>query len=195
MSTIQIQLLTVTPGNQPTKTPGKTTPVLELAYKNLTFQGKVEGRKLFSFGGNKGGYDVLVNGKSGEIYEIYIEKSPSGFNEWFSAKKLESDPSSATTPGSTPSQPRVNAVTPKSSYPSDEERAKVQIYIVRQSTLAQAVNVHTVGAKTPPKLDDILATAKVFEDHVFGTTKEVEAAPPVQGHEFDDLDDFPDLPN
>lgn len=81
---------------------------------------------------------------------------------------------------------------PKSTYPTDEERAKTQIYIVRQSNITAAINLLSTGAKAPPKLDDIIATAKVFENHVFGTsTDSVDVAKPAVGHEFDDLDDMP----
>lgn len=82
----------------------------------------------------------------------------------------------------------------KSSYPTDEERAKTQVYIVRQSNITAAINLLSVGSKTPPKLEDVISTAKVFENHVFGTSNDPldDTKPAVAaGHEFDDLDDMP----
>lgn len=75
---------------------------------------------------------------------------------------------------------------PKSTYPSDEERAKVQVYIVRQSNITAAINTLSVGAK---KLDpeDVIKVAKIYEDHVFGNTHE----PMDVLTAFDDLDDLP----
>lgn len=194
MPTIQITILSITPKNNPTKTPGKTTPVLDLAYKNLTFQGKVEGKVLFSFAGNKGGYDSLINAKPGETYDVTVVKNDAGFNDWTFAVKSDLAGSPIQTPAAStsPAKPGYAPVA-KSSYPTDEERAKTQIYIVRQSNITAAINLLTVGAKSPPKVEDIIATAKVFEAHVFGNSndsvKPAEKLPVEQV--FDDLDDMP----
>ena len=164
---MQISILSITQVAHPTKTPGKTTPKLDLAYKNLTFQGKVEGKALFSFGATEGAFKALSNAQPGEVYDIEVVKNDKGFNDWVSAKK--SDGSSAVASNTATPKPAY-AAAPKSNYPTDEERAKTQVYIVRQSNLAQAINLLSVGAKTPPKVDDVIATAKLFEDHVFGTS-------------------------
>lgn len=186
---------------KPTKVPGKSTPVLQIAYKNNSFGGKVEGRDIFSFAGNKGGFDRLVDAKPGEIYEVTVVKNEAGFLDWTMAVKLEGDNVTAPEPmpqavpaaASKSSAPFV----PKSTYPSDEERAKVQVYIVRQSNITAAIATLAVGAKSL-KPEDVIATAKLYEDHVFGTTKDIVVnAKPAKavkvevGHEFDDLDDLP----
>lgn len=197
MPTIKIQILSVTHVNQPKKNkPGETMPMLEIAYKNLTFQGKVEGRKQFNFGGNLGGYTGLVEAKTGDIYDIEVVKV-GDFNEWQSAKKSTSDASPVTTASASSTGYRSGSTptTTKSTYPTDEERAKVQVYIVRQSNLTAAINLLSVGAKSPPKTEDVIALAKKFEDHVFGSTNDpVETAKPPVEKSFDDLDDFPDMP-
>ncbi len=181
--------------NKPTKTPGKTTPALDIAFKNLTFQGKVEGKVLYSFGGNKGGYDGLLNAQPGEVYDIDVVKNTAGYNDWTTAKKSDGSSTTATSTTSASSVAGKPAFTPaKSSYPTDEERAKTQVYIVRQSNLAQAINLLSVGAKTPPSVDNVIATAKQFEDHVFGTSNDkVDVA-----SSFDSLEsaeDFDDIPH
>lgn len=82
---------------------------------------------------------------------------------------------------------------PKSSYPTDEERAKTQVYIVRQSNITAAINTLSVGAKFV-KPDDVMALAKRYEDYVFGNSNDsVAPAVPVDSvaHSFDDLDDLP----
>lgn len=190
---LTISILSVTQVAHPTKTPGKTTPKLDLAYKNLSFQGKVEGKALFSFGDSAEAFKTLSAANPGDIFDIEYVKSADGkFNNWVSAKKSDgSAVASQASPAST-GKPAYSTA-PKSNYPTDEERAKTQIYIVRQSNLAQAINLLSVGAKTPPKVDDVIATAKVFEDHVFGTSvKPAEpAAKPFEATDFDDLDDLP----
>ncbi len=193
MPQIKIQILSVAQHNVPKKNkPGETYGMLELAYKNLTFQGKVEGRKQMSFGGNKGGYDALLEAKMGEIYDVEVVKV-GDFNEWQSAKK--SDGATATTGAATtsPVKAAYGGSVGKSSYPTDEERAKTQVYIVRQSNLAQAINLLSVGAKTPPSVDNVIATAKLFEDHVFGNSNDkIDTASSFD--ELEDKDDFPDMP-
>jgi hypothetical protein len=60
---------------------------------------------------------------------------------------------------------------PKSTYATAEERAQTQVYIVRQSTLTQAVALVAANApyfkkeRTPA---DVIAIAKEFESHVMG---------------------------
>ncbi len=182
--------------NKPTKTPGKTTPALDIAFKNLTFQGKVEGKLLYSFGGNKGGYDGLLNAQPGEVYDIDVVKNTAGYNDWTLAKKSDGS-SGVPSMASTASGPKASpsAFTGKSSYPTDEERAKTQVYIVRQSNLTAAINLLSVGAKSPPKVDDIISTAKIFEDHVFGTSNDAVTAEPASAFsDLEDKDDFPDMP-
>lgn len=150
-----------------------------------------------SFGGNKPSYDVLVNAQPGEVYDIEVIKNAKGYNDWVSAKKSDG---TATTPASSAQPPRAGSASgstysasPKSTYETPEERAVKQIYIVRQSNISAAISALSVGAKAPPKVDEILAVAKEFENHVFGSTK----APVDKGTEgFKDLesDDFPDMP-
>lgn len=195
---MQIQILSITPVAHPTKTPGKTTPKLDIAFKNLSFNGKVEGKGLFSFGSQEGAYKVLQHAVKDEIYDI--ERFKEGeFQNWVSAKKSDGTaPTVQTT--STASSVRAGTggatytPTPKSSYPTEDERAKTQVYIVRQSNLNTAVATLSVGAK---KLEpaDVIKVAKLYEDHVFGNSNDsVGAAVSVDvASSFDDLDDMPSV--
>lgn len=146
-----------------------------------------------SFGANKPSYDVLMSAQSGEIYDIEVFKNPQGFNDWIGAQK-----STGAAPASTPTVGSINnkhtatayTATPKSTYETPEERAIKQIYIVRQSNITAAIAALSVGAKSPPKIEDIIDTAKKFENHVFGSTKEDV---PVE-KSFDVLDTMDDDP-
>lgn len=190
MPNIQIQILTAAPKQKPAKTPGKTYTVLDLAFKNLTFQGKVEGRELMSFGANKPAYDVLSKANSGDVFEIEVVKNTAGYNDWVSATKSDGSaptiaPASAGSIGGNGAKTAVA----KSTYETPEERAKKQIYIVRQSNIASAINLLSVGAKTAPPVEAVLEVAKKFEDHVFGT-EPAPAADPTFG-DLETLDDVP----
>lgn len=167
---MQIQILSATPKQLPAKTPGKTYSALELAFKNLTFQGKVEGKNLVGFGDGKAAYDALLNAKPGEVYDVSLVKSGAYWN-WISATKA--DGSAAQTPnvGTTASRTASNTsptASPKSTYETPEERAKKQIFIVRQSSISSAIDLLSVGSKSAPDVDKVLETAKRFEDFVFG---------------------------
>lgn len=166
-----------------------------MAFKNLTFQGKVEGKALFSFGANEGAFKVLQNAAAGEVYEIEVVKNTQGYNDWVSATKSNgaaAPASSASAPGRSANTPSTGGYTAtKSTYETPEERAKKQIYIVRQSSIGAAIESLVVGAKTPPKTDEIISRAKEFEAFVFGDSADED----VSGTDgFKDLDEMDDIP-
>jgi hypothetical protein len=157
----------------------------------LTFQGKVEGRKLVGFGEGKAAYDVLLNAQPGEVYEITVVKN-GAYNNWTNAVKTTATATTVASPAGGTISGAKPAYTPaaKSTYETPEERAKKQILIVRQSNLSSAISLLSIGAKTTPKVEDILSTAKQFEGYVFGD----DVAVVDRGTDgFKDLDDFPDV--
>lgn len=54
----------------------------------------------------------------------------------------------------------------KGTWETPEERAKKQVYIVRQSSISAAVAL-AATKKVPPTAEDVIATAKLFEAYVF----------------------------
>lgn len=66
-----------------------------------------------------------------------------------------------------------------STYETPEERAKKQVYIVRQSSITAALGYFTLNKTAKATTEDILAIAKEFEKYVFAST-ELETDP-VQG--------------
>ena len=157
---------------------------LEVVYKNLTFQGKVESKKLMSFGAGASSFKALSESSAGGVYDITVVKNDKGYNDWTSATMAV--PGAAASAGQTALAGSVAGKpnpTPKSTYETPEERAQRQILIVRQSSVSSAVALLTAGAKSPPKSADVIATAKELEAYVFG----VEDTGPTG---FDDLPDF-----
>jgi hypothetical protein len=138
----------------------------DVAYKNNSFQGKVEGKKVMSFGATKDSFSTLALAQPGESYEVTIVKNDKGYNDWVSMAKAEAGASSPAV--SAPAGGKAPAATPRSTYETPEERAQRQVLIVRQSSLSAAVNLLLAGAKTPPPVENVLAIAKQFEDYVFG---------------------------
>jgi hypothetical protein len=138
----------------------------DVAYKNNSFQGKVEGKKVMSFGATKDSFSTLALAQPGESYEVTIVKNDKGYNDWVSMAKAEAGANSPAV--SAPAGGKAPAATPRSTYETPEERAQRQVLIVRQSSLSASVNLLLAGAKTPPSVESVLAVAKQFEDYVFG---------------------------
>lgn len=141
----------------------------DVAYKNNSFQGKVEGKKVMSFGATKDSFSVLATAQPGQSYEVSIVKNDKGYNDWVSMAPATAGATSPA-PAAVPSagKPAANA-SPRSTYETPEERAQRQVLIVRQSSLSSAVAALAVGNKIPLKFEDVIDTAKAFEAYVFGT--------------------------
>lgn len=164
---IQILNITKTPASSKA---GKPYTFLDIAFKNLTFQGKVEGKKLMPFGDNAPAFKALENAASGDVYDIQVVKNTAGFNDWVSAVVSDGSapPQSSPAASYAPKAASAGAAPVRSSYETPEERAQKQVYIIRQSNISSAINLLSVGAKTAPKLSEVLDTAKELEKYVFG---------------------------
>lgn len=185
---MQITLLSVNK-IQKTGPSGKPYEALDLAYKNDTFQGKVEGKNLLPFGANAGGFNVLKNATPGQTYEIAVVKNDKGYNDWTNATQVEAGqpPQSATPQGSgvgyaQAPQRSINAAAPSTTparantFETPEERAKKQVYIIRQSSLSAAIGTLSPGAKSALKPADVIAAAKEYEAYVLDLNTEEPVA-------------------
>jgi hypothetical protein len=160
---IQIQFLSVTEENR-----GKFK-MAEVIYKDLN-SGKPGNKKIASF--SKGVYDVIVKAKSGDLFTIDMQKNDKGYWDWTQVKPTDSV---STTPSA---EGKSSFPAPKSNYETPEERAKKQVYIVRQSCIAQAVATLAATTKTGAgkiQIADVLQIASAYEDYVFG--RDVEPSP------------------
>ena len=173
---MQIQIVTTSIETKPTAK--GSYQQLEVVYKNLTFQGKVESKKLMSFGAGASSFKALSESSAGGVYDITVVKNDKGFNDWTAATMAV--PGAAAAAPSSAGKPNT---TPKSTYETPEERAQRQILIVRQSSVSSACTALGVGAKSPPKVEDVITYAKSLEAYVFG----VEDTGPTG---FDDLPNF-----
>ena len=135
----------------------------EVTYKDIG-QNKTTSKKLMSFN-NPIVYKTLVDAKNGELYIIDMQKNDKGYWDWISVKSATgvdtTNTNSDTSAGKTHASPRSNYETP-------EERAQRQVYIVRQSSLSNAIELLKTDKKTPT-VDEVIGVAKQFEAYVFGT--------------------------
>jgi hypothetical protein len=136
-----------------------------------------------SFGNTAAAFKELATANSGDVYDIDVVKNDKGYNDWVSAKKSVGG-ASPTAQSASVGSAKGAASSPKSTYETPEERAKRQVLIVRQSSLSSAIELLGVGAKSPAKVDDVIAVAKQFEGYVFGD-ENVKVDQPLT---FDDLE-------
>ena len=138
--------------------------VAEIAYK--TDDGKTKGMKVLDFV-QKDIFATLKDVKAGDVLNADFEKNAKGFWQFASISKTgdRSDVTAASPPVS-------EATKSKGNWETSEERAARQVMIVRQSSLAQAVNYSDLIKNTKADLEDIVAIAKVFEAYVLGTVQQ-----------------------
>jgi len=166
MSQMIIKIVAVEVGNAVTKT-NKDYKFLEVTYKNLTFDNKVEAKKVMPFG-SKEVFSTLESAKPGATFTILREKDKDGYWQWIGIAvgetKLET-----TMAADNPKPAQAATAAPKSNFETSEERATRQVLIVKQSSVSSAV-AYLNHNKTKYTVQDILDTADVLYKYVFNVT-------------------------
>ena len=146
---------------------GRTFQQLVVSYKND--KGMAQAKKLVSFA-NPDLFKAAKSWTKDQIINVKtVKNEKTGYWDWVG---LEEEAVATSKESATPT--RVTG----SNYETKEERAARQVYIIRQSSLATAVDLLGQGAST----DTVIETAKVFEAYVLGNPGS-----------FDDLaDDIPE---
>jgi hypothetical protein len=160
---MNITILSVATSNATNKA-GKPYQQLEVAFKNNTFN-KVESKKLMPFGAGQAAFSALQTATAGSSFDITVVKSAAGYNDWTAVTPSSASAAAPTATSAAASTKPATQV--KSTYETPEERAKKQAYIIRQSSLSNAVSCLTVGAKSAPKFEDVAALADQFVGYVF----------------------------
>lgn len=153
----------------------------EVTFKNLSFDGKVEAKKHMSFT-SPAVFNRLKSAATGEEITVLREKDDKNYWQWIGLEEggeTQPQAAQAATKGTTTTQ-----VAPKSTYETAEERAKKQVYIVRQSSISAAIDTLKTDKKNPTK-EEVVNLAKYYEAYVFGVNLEADAEPLP---EFDDED-------
>lgn len=153
MSSINIEILDVTVEEVPRPSGKGSYEKATVAYKNS--EGKVEAKTLMDWA-NKEVWPTIVKAKKGDTFSIDREKNAKGFWDWVGIAKQDGVV--------TPSAPSKAPAKP--TYETPDERAQRQVYIIRQSSLTNAINLLGEGAK----VEDVLKTATIFVDYVMQTS-------------------------
>ncbi len=154
---------------QVAKNGGGTYPGCRLSYRDDqgVLKEKPFHNNVFKFNGAL--KTQLANLKAGENFVAEVEKEGDFWN-WKSVQASTATPVVADkdVPATGKAAPYQ---APKSTYATPEERAQTQVYIVRQSTLTQAIALCAANApyfKKERTTADIINIAKEFESHVMG---------------------------
>lgn len=129
--------------------------------------GKVDNKKLVSFA-NKEVFKLFSSAQPGEKFAVNLEKDNNGYWQWVSAAPMGSAAASADSPS-----PSKGSASPRSTYETPDERAARQVYIVRQSSIANAVAL-LKDAKRQATVEEVLDAAKQFEAFVFAQEPLIE---------------------
>jgi hypothetical protein len=141
--------------------PGKKYHQLEVAYKDDT--GALKGKKIMSFG-VKNGLDILTAASEGDSLDVTVLEEK-GYWNWVGVKKASGE-----APAASPT--KVGYSAPSRDFETAVERSKKQVYIVRQSSIANAINL--LGSKAT--LNSVLEAAKQFEEFVFADSDAPQGA-------------------
>lgn len=116
--------------------------------------------KVFSFV-NPQVFKVLASAKSGEQYNVTVGKNDKGYDAWNAIEAATAKDSA------TPNSARAETPRFSGDRESKDEREAKQRYIIRQSSLSNAVALLSLGAKTTPKLDEVTALAEELVKFVY----------------------------
>jgi len=171
------------------------------SYKALTVDFRDDSNKLSSktinvFGAQKRTGEILEEASPGQVYEVTAVKNNAGYWDWIDARitteQLGSTSTVSAAQASSKPQTNTGASSGGRGFETPEERAKKQVYIVRQSSLANAVATLSVGVKTPPAPEDVIKVARLYEGYVFdtnvGAEDVVKAPASVADLQDDDID-------
>ena len=175
----QVEIINVQSSTKPAK--NGTYTQLDVAYKRLD-TGKIEGKKIMSFT-NKDVFSTLSKATTGNIFDVTTEKVGE-YWQWIEVSAA----SGGSAASDAPQAKSFSSPAPKSTYETAEERAKRQILIVRQSSLAQAVDILSVNpGKDKLQLEEVLHLADKLVDWVFNN----ETSKPISMKLEDMEDDIP----
>lgn len=142
----------------------------EIAEVTFSAFGKVKTFKVFSFV-NPQVFKVLANATPGEEYNVVVGKNEKGYDAWNAIEAATAEGKAEV--GTAKSKPETTRFA--GDRESKDEREARQRYIIRQSSLSNAVAILTVGAKSSPKLDDVKALAEDLVKFVYDIPTEAQA--------------------
>jgi hypothetical protein len=131
--------------------------------------GKNFTKKIMSFA-NPAVFATVKNAKSGEEYEVKAVKDGDYWN-WASIEKVDGNASGA---GTTKAAGANAGKVVGSNYETAEERKLRQMLIVKQSSIANALEFVKMAQADGITIQGVLDVAQEFVDFVYGTNETLE---------------------
>lgn len=157
---VEIQEVVITEaGNGPRK-----YKVADVIY---TWNGNNRKQRVMSFA-NPDVFKTISGISTPASVEVEVTKNAKGYDEWAKVVVLTGSNSAPAA-----SAPKASGKVLGSNYETAEERAKRQLMIVRQSSIANALTYHDKD-DVRPSIADVLETAQQFVDFVYGTDEALE---------------------
>ena len=141
---------------------GKSYEIAEVLYD---VGGQKRTHKVLSFV-NPGVYKTIKDAVKGDYFEVNQIKNPQGYNQWNAISKSNGAASSDTSTETTTYRSAANAPASRT-FETAEERAQRQRLIVRQSSLSNAVETLSPGAKAPLDPNVVMQLAEQYTNWVF----------------------------
>ena len=141
---------------QQTAKNGRAYEIAEVLYEA---DGKKQTKKIMSFS-NPGVFKTLKDSKKGDTYEVSLQKDDKGYWQWTGMN------AGGTVSADKPSSGSPTSQNTNRSFETKDERDARQRLIVRQSSLAQAIEYYKLQKETPNHMD-VLSLADDFTDWVF----------------------------
>lgn len=116
-----------------------------------------------------------------------------GYNQWTNATKGAAPAGGTINSSAAPRSGTPATTAPKSNYETPEERAKKQVYIVRQSSISSAISALAIGSKAKLDIKEVIDYAKQIEEFVFGNSNNQDVDT-LSTDGFKDLDTMDDVP-
>ncbi len=138
---------------------------------NVTYKdsnGKVDAKKKIMSFTFKDVFKAISEAKQGDKFNVTLAKNDKGYWDW---TEVGQDGKNT---GEAPSK-KFEAVS-KNTYETAEERARKQVYIVRQSSITAALGLADRNGFDTLTEEDIIKSARRFETYVFDTAVRVAEA-------------------
>lgn len=161
---MQINVIDVGSVNTHSAKNGRQYQSLEVTYKNE--QGQAQSKKLMSFAAPEV-FKAAQEWQKGDSVNVATKKDDNGYWQW--TKILadgEVDTQETSGSGVKPQATRVSG----SNYPTQDERAQTQAYIIKQSSLSNAVSTLAISGK-PVTANDVISLSKMYEGYVLGVNQ------------------------
>lgn len=157
---MKVSIISVSTTSKQSKA-GKSYQNAEVVYKNLD-SGKVENKNITQYSSI---FKAIADAQGGQVFDVKSEKNDSGFWEWVSFVR-DTNPGASASAAATPV-----AAAKGGTWETPEERAKKQVYIIKQSSIGHAVSMLSIGAKAPPSFEQVKVLAQQLTDFVLGNEK------------------------